>query len=127
MQFGVDDLTFSHSPPGQSSVLESPHGDFLIGFVERGLILFGEEISSLFVTVEVEARYFFDICQVFRRFVDRLEPRLVQVMEGVDFLPIILAIKLPGMLRIFAELTLYIVLLDVEVGGCFVFHHVIFF
>ena len=31
------------------------------------------------------------------------------------------------MLGIFGELTLHIVLLDVKVGGCFVFHHVIFF
>ena len=53
MQFRVHDLTFSHSLPGQGSVLESPHSDFLIGFVERGLILLGEKISSLFVTVEV--------------------------------------------------------------------------
>ena len=65
MQFGVHDLAFSHSLPGQSSVLESPHSDFLIWIVERGLILFGEKISSLFVTVEVQARYFFDVGQVF--------------------------------------------------------------
>ena len=53
MHFGLDDLAFSHSPPGQGSVLESSHSDFLIGLVERGLILLGEKISSLFVTVEV--------------------------------------------------------------------------
>ena len=46
-------------------MFEPPHGDFLIGFVESGLILLGEKISSLFVTVEVQARYFFDVCQVF--------------------------------------------------------------
>ena len=46
-------------------MFESPHGDFLIGFVESGLVLLGEKISSLFVTVEVQARYFFDVCQVF--------------------------------------------------------------
>ena len=65
MHFGVHDLSFSHSLPGQSSMFEPPHGDFLIGFVESGLILLGEKISSLFVTVEVQARYFFDVCQVF--------------------------------------------------------------
>ena len=127
MQFGVHNLAFSHSLPGQSSMLESPHSDFLIWIVERGLILFGEKISSLFVTVEVQARYFFDISQVFGRFVDGLEPRIVQVIEGVDFLSIILAIKLPDLVAIFGELTLHIVLLDVEVGRGFVFYHVIFF
>ena len=110
-------MPFCHFIPGESSLFEPPHGDLLIRLVEGGLILFGEKLRPLLVTVEVQARYFFDVCQVFGRFVDRLEPRVVQVIEGVDFFPVILAIKLPGMVGIFGELTLHIVLLDVKVGG----------
>ena len=103
------------------------HGVLFVRLVERGLVSFGEQLSSLLVAVKVEARYFFDIWETFGRFVDWLKSRLVQALESVDLFSLILMIESPHLVAIDTQLRLHVVLLHVKVRRSLIFNHVVVF
>ena len=61
----VDNSSVGHSLPGQgASRPNSLHRELFVPIVEDRLVLLREETLSLFVALELETDYFFDIGEV---------------------------------------------------------------
>jgi len=62
-----------HSLPLDITARQTLHRVLFVSVVESGLVALRPEISTLFIALEAETRYFFDVGEVLWRFIDWLE------------------------------------------------------
>ena len=62
-----------HTLPREITNRQTLHRELFVCVVESGLIALREEISALFIALEAEARYFFDVGEILWRFINWLE------------------------------------------------------
>ena len=93
---------------------EPLHRVFLIEVIECRRFWLWEKARTVYISLELEPGDFFHVGENAGRLLYWIKSRIVQIYEGIDFLPVVLFFKVPNILHLSVQLSLHFIVLDVK-------------